>query len=32
VIFVDGRGRTLPSVLHEIRTSIGERSRVLIII
>jgi len=30
VLFIDGRGRTLPSVLHEIRTAIGGRSRVLI--
>ena len=30
VLFIDGRGRTLPSVQHEIRTVIGDRSRVLI--
>jgi hypothetical protein len=30
VLFIDGRGRTLPSVQHEIRTGVGERSRVLI--
>jgi hypothetical protein len=31
VLFIDGRGRTLPSVLHETRTAIGDRARVLII-